>query len=400
MRILVSCQQSAQRHPVPAYKFWRPYFVHGLEEAGHEALEVPGIDWAEGLVRPPGAALDLWRSRTWESVRAFARAELRQRPIDLFLSYLYPKQIEVGAIGDLQRMGIPCVNFFCDNVREFCNVPREYRPFALHWVPEFEALPMYRAAGLAHIHAPMPCWIPKNLRSVPATETEPATFIGSADILRRDLLSRASQAGARFKVRGPGWAPSSSNGREPARSWSLSGIIANQFVTLRSQGVMALLRKMESRIRPLYPAPLPLDIIAAAPAGDTEYSRIIREATVCLGINRVPTARHSNHAPLRYSRLRDIQGPMLGACYLTEWTEGLSYLFEVGSEIEAYRTPEELADKLDELTLDVERRRAMRARAQQRALNEHSVPCSIARIIHQLGECEKVTCAASRIGRL
>jgi Glycosyl transferases group 1 len=385
MRILVSCQQSAQRHPIPAYDFWRQHFVCGLAEAGHEVLEVPGVDWAEGLAHPPGAARDLWRDRSWESVRAFVRAEQRQRPIDLFLGYLYPQQIEVKAIGDLQKMGIPCVNFFCDNVREFRSVPNEFRPFALHWVPEFEALPMYRAAGLAHVHAPMPCWTENNLRSVPTAETEPPTFVGSADILRRDLLSRASQAGAKFKVCGPGWAPSSLHGREPERSQTLTAMIANQFVTLRNHGATALLRKVESRIRPLSSASLPPDVIAAAPAHDTEYFRMIREATVCLGVNRVPTARHSSRAPLRYSRLRDIEAPMLGACYLTEWTEGLGHLFEVGTEIEAYRTPEELVAKLGELTADPKRRRAMRARAQRRALNEHCVPRSIARIAERLG---------------
>ena len=33
---------------------------------------------------------------------------------------------------------------------------------------------------------------------------------------------------------------------------------------------------------------------------------------------------------------------MLGACYLTEWTAGLEHMYELGKEIETYRTPEEL----------------------------------------------------------
>ena len=77
------------------------------------------------------------------------RLEIAQRPIHLFVGYFYPEQVEVSAIRELQRMGIPCVNFFCDNVREFVKPPAEYAPFALHWVPEFEALPMYREARIA-----------------------------------------------------------------------------------------------------------------------------------------------------------------------------------------------------------------------------------------------------------
>jgi hypothetical protein len=392
MRILVSCQQSCRRHPIPAYEFWRPYFVRGLTEAGHEVLEVPGIDWAEGLVHRPGAALDLWRERTWQAVRSFVHAERRDRPVDLFLSYLYPTQIEVGAIRDLQSMGIPCVNFFCDNVREFGTLPAEFRAFALHWVPEFEALQMYRAAGLAHVHAPMPCWIPQNLRSVTATETEPPTFVGSADILRRDLFSRAVQAGATFTVRGAGWSSERDGGRAAPRQRRPSAIVANQVALVRSHGLGALLRKAASWLLPMRPAPLPAWSIKAAPASENEYFRITREATICLGVNRVPTARNSNLHPLRYSRLRDIEAPMLGACYLTEWTEGLECLYEIGTEIEVYRTAEELSAKLGELASDAKRRRSMRRRAQRRALEEHCLGRSIARI------SERVGLSASNIG--
>jgi hypothetical protein len=60
-------------------------------------------------------------------------------------------------------------------------------------------------------------------------------------------------------------------------------------------------------------------------------------------------------------------------------------MYELGQEIEIYRTPEELAGKLSELRLDPARRSAMRQRAQRRALSDHSVARSIARIAAQLG---------------
>ncbi len=106
---------------------------------------------------------------------------------------------------------------------------------------------------------------------------------------------------------------------------------------------------------------------------------------VTIGVNRVATATHSTRRPLTYSRLRDIEAPMMGACYLTEWTAGIETLYEPGVEIETYRTAGELVVKLRELTGDVPRRRAMREQAQRRALSEHSVSRSIARIISHLG---------------
>jgi hypothetical protein len=374
-----------KRHPLPAYDFWRTYFVRGLQEAGHEVIEIPAIDWAEGVVYPPGTALEAWRARTWETVRTFIRREIARQPIHLFLSYFYPKQVEVSAIEELQRMGIPCVNFFCDNVREFRKVPSEYRPFALHWVPEFEALPLYRDVGMAHIHAPMPCWVPNELRGMPLAETEPATFIGSADPLRRDLFGRAFQAGADFVVRGPGWISDSEHPTFRSRpSRSLGKIIANQLTLVRSQGLGGLFHKLDDRLRPLPASAVPESRVKDS-IWDADYFRISREALITIGVNRVPTGRAPNRHPLAYSRLRDIEAPMLGACYLTEWTEGLEAMYELGTEIETYRTAEELSEKLGELRRDPRRRRAMRRRAQLRALGDHSVARTVARIGSRLG---------------
>ena len=377
MRILLSCLQSLNRHSLPAYGHWRNYFVDGLLEAGHEVVEVANVDWAEGLTYPPGRALDAWRTRTWEVVETFVRQEIAHRPIHLFVGYFYPEQVEEAAIRELQRMGIPCVNFFCDNVREFLKPPAEYSAFALHWVPEFEALPMYRAAGLPHVHAAMPCWVSDELRNASRIETEPATFIGSPDVLRRNLLGQALRGGANFVIRGNGWLADTANQSKQVRT--AASLISNQIDLVKRRGLGSLLTKIESRVRPLRPPTIEKSRIGA-PLSDAEYFRVSREAMVTIGVNRVPSANRSLHRPLVYSRLRDIEAPMLGACHLTEWTEGLEHMYELGKEIETYRTAEELTSKLGELCLDPVRRRAMRERAQRRALSDLSVARSIARI--------------------
>ena len=377
MRILLSCLQSLRRHPLPAYGHWRSYFADGLIEAGHEVVEVPKVDWAEGMTYPPGRAFDEWRTRTWEVVETFVRQEIAHRPIHLFVGYFYPEQVEEAAIRELQRMGIPCVNFFCDNVREFLKPPAEYSAFALHWVPEFEALPMYRAAGLPHVHAAMPCWVSDELRNASRIETEPATFIGSPDVLRRNLLGQALRGGANFVIRGNGWLADTANQSKQVRT--AASLIHNQIDLVKRRGLGSLLTKIESRVRPLRPPTIEKSRIGA-PLSDAEYFRVSREAMVTIGVNRVPSANRSLHRPLVYSRLRDIEAPMLGACHLTEWTEGLEHMYELGKEIETYRTAEELTSKLGELCLDPVRRRAMRERAQRRALSDLSVARSIARI--------------------
>jgi spore maturation protein CgeB len=78
--------------------------------------------------------------------------------------------------------------------------------------------------------------------------------------------------------------------------------------------------------------------------------------------------------------LRDIEAPMLGACYLTEWTEGLSRLYQLGTEVETYRTADELSAKLHDLTGDPSRRQSMRHAARRRALAEHSLTRTMSKI--------------------
>ena len=380
MRILISCLQSTRPHPLPAYGFWREYFLNGCREAGMEPVEIPGLDWAEGMTFSSPEELRAWQGRTWDTVLDFVREESVHRRVDLFLSYLFPQQIDPAAIAELQRLGVPCVNFFCDNVREFHRVPDEYRPFALHWVPEMEALPMYRTAALDHIHAPMPCWVPIEHRTVPTRESEPPTFIGSADVLRRELLGRASQAGADFMVRGPGWKGSVD---APPASLRPRQVLRNQVALFRTHGARAIYHKLGRRLRPLRP-PQISGARTAPGVAHAEYVRITRDAIVTIGVNRVSTARASLRRPLVYSRLRDVEAPMLGACYLTEWTAGLEQLYDIGTEIETYRTPEELAETLTRLARDSARRQTMRKLGQRRALTEHSVSRTLHRICAQL----------------
>ena len=75
---------------------------------------------------------------------------------------------------------------------------------------------------------------------------------------------------------------------------------------------------------------------------DLEYVEITQQSMITLGVNRYPSFRYPLNKPDTYSRLRDLEAPMLGACYLTEWTEGLDDLYELGTEIETYKTAEEM----------------------------------------------------------
>nr|WP_199141654.1 glycosyltransferase [Pedobacter sp. ASV12] len=114
------------------------------------------------------------------------------------------------------------------------------------------------------------------------------------------------------------------------------------------------------------------------------YIKITKESMVTLGVSRYPSFRHSLTKPDTYSRLRDIEAPMLGACYLTEYTAGLEELYDLGSEIETYSNVEEMAQKIEKLQKDKQLRLQLRNMGQKRALSEHSIANSLAKIKLQL----------------
>lgn len=382
MRIFLSCQQALRRHAVPAYAFWEYYFKRSLQEAGHEMIETPGADWAEGLTELTTSGRQKWLDVTWTRTVEFIRNEHTRKPVDLFLSYLFPNQVESGAVTAIRALGIPCVNFFCDNIREFTRVPDSYRVFDLHWVPEAEARELYARAKLPFVYAPMPMWVPPALRTPADAGNSDVVFIGSHDPLREDLLSDAVARGLKLKFHGDGWQTNEPETTGVPRA--ISRTLANQFSFLRNHGLRGFVMRATYQLhrRP------PTDWIEACwrPAITGEdYFRTLRESGVALGINRYPSFRHSFSRPGRYSRLRDIEAPMLGACYLTEWAPGIEDLYEPGVEIEIFRDAKELVEKSARLQADPVRRKELRKRGQLRALNDHSLSRSLSRITSQLG---------------
>lgn len=384
MRIALAFFQTQARGGNAAnYGFWSDMMRAALQEAGHEVLEFADIDWAAGMCPGDGAALRAWRDRSW----SLALQQLEQwraaGGVDFFLAYFFPQQIEPAAVAEIRRRGIPIVNFFCDNVREFRHVPTAFRDFDLHWVPEWAALPLYVQAGLPHLHAPMPLWIPPGFRSVAAQEDAATVcFLGTYDPQRAGFLAELAPHGVRVQIRGKGWQQ-----RDPtpagfvARDYA--GRLRHQCAFINQHGLAAWLRKFSRTPAPVYANP-PADW-CGGPVPRDEYLRLTREAAVTLGINRYESPRLRPGEIAVYSRLRDIEAPMLGACYLTEWAPGLNRLYDLDREIATYRDAAGLADAAGRLLADPARRAAMRSSAQRRALQDHSIAATIGKIIRQLG---------------
>jgi len=385
MRIFLSCQQGLKKHNIPAYSFWEISFKEGFQEAGYEWIEAEGVDWAEGLVYFKEEALGEWRDRTWNRTISYLKEQHQVKPIDLFLSYLFPKQVEPIAVQEIQRLGIPCINFFCDNVREFTRIPKEFYCFDLHWVPEFKAIKMYQQARLNYVYAPMPVWIPPYQRTCHHPENYGVSFIGSRDIQREALFAQVLQLGVSIELRGAGWSQADTvNSNSVPQDKSLWKTLKNQLDFVAKDGISAYLGKATYKLHSKIPDSQFQDYVRAKPNAQ-KYGDIIQQSLITLGVNRYPSYRYPFSQPDTYSRMRDIEAPMMGACYLTEWTEGLDHLYELGEDIETYLTAEEMVEKIRKLEADPEKRKRMRCQVQKRALASHTVAKSLSKISAALG---------------
>lgn len=382
MNILLSFLQSEVQHPIPAYSFWQYHIKNGITEAGHTWTEQPNMDWAEGLTYLRREEQELWKAKTWSTFLKWVKKTLKTQKIDLFLSYLYPQQIQPEYIEEIQRLGIPCVNFFCDNVREFTKVPKEFGAFDLNWVPEYKAISLYRKAKINYIHAPMPMWVKPELRNTCIQEKYPVSFIGSKDMQRIRLLGEAVQKGLELEIRGSGWMEGHKKAVNPT-SISLVKKAINQIDFVKKYGLYGYYRKWENR-SVSYPEHDSLKRAIREKPDFLGYTDITRSSQVTLGINRYPSFKHPISKPDTYSRLRDIEAPMLGACYLTEWTEGLDKMYDLDREISVYRNEDELIEQTKALVRDHARRKSLREKGQKRALDQLSIVHSLKTITNSL----------------
>jgi hypothetical protein len=118
--------------------------------------------------------------------------------------------------------------------------------------------------------------------------------------------------------------------------------------TLSAYGPIGGTRQLMARARQrrasrAVTALLPAVAQGFVPAG--KIAEVFSSYDVCLNFSNVWTDGQPGATLIPHVRLRDFEAPMCRACYLTGHTEEIREFYEVGAEIDTYRTVEELIDK-------------------------------------------------------
>lgn len=389
MRIFI-----AVRHALDPQQFygglWSGNFYPALRSMGHELVEsqvdlAPAsrfMDVAGGFTPQE---LEL-RARTTERILAELVDAHRQRPIDVFLSYFYNAHFDPSGFDCVRALGVPSINFYCNSIYQFANVAEVAAAVDVAWHAERDARAAYLEAGARPVWVQMaadptiyhPLDVPKRPR---------ACFVGQNYADRADWVAALIKAGIPVDIYGPGWGgPETSPAAGPAnveteylgRPRPVPGSAAGYAKLVRDvltrDGVVRGSRLLARRLSNRQNQHDQKALFASHALGSVPFDRqleVFARSEVCLNFSNVwrdgPGSQLVPHV-----RLRDFEAPMCRTCYLTGHTDELAEFYDVGREIDTYRTTDELIDKSRFYLSNPDAAERLRDAGYRRALASHT----------------------------
>ncbi len=387
MRIFV-----AVRHAVDPKRFygglWSANFYPALRGMGHILVESQ-IDLAPAsrFMDVPGGftAQELaLRARLTDRLIAELEAAHREQPVDLFLSYFYNAHFEAAGFDRIRALGIPSINFYCNSIHQFANVAEIAAKVDVSWHAERDARASYLGVGAT------PVWVqmaadPSVYHPVEATRQPTACFVGQNYADRAMWMAALIEAGIPVELYGPGW-----GGAEPAapvpdtdgeylgRPQAVPGSAAAYSQVVREiiarDGLIDGARQIIARLANRHSQSSHAGMFAKVARGPIPFDQMLdvfgRNA-VCLNFSNVWVGGPGSTL-VPHVRLRDFEAPMCRTCYLTGHTDEITAFYEVGKEIDTYRTPEELIDKTRFYLSHPDAAERLREGGYRRAVHNHT----------------------------
>ena len=362
MRIFLALASSP--NPTFASDLWKWNLHDPLVDLGHDV-----VHW-DGGIQPlfdadPGSPATVpLRQRFGEAFLRAVDAAHRAKPLDLVLTYVSDSHFEPDVIARVREKVAPILNFFCNNIHQFHLVARTARCFDFCLVPERDALVKYERAGARPLFWPMAA-NPTYYRPVETGLEYDCTFAGQRYADRGSLVLALNEGGVAADAFGQSWLPGAAgDGGGPAGG---NAVLRSLALLARGRNPLRAARDTLDwrRLQARHAGRL------HGPVSDPDYVRLYSSSRISLGFLLVGDS-HRTLTPLRQVRLREFEGPMSGAFYLTGWMEEMTLHYEVGKEIVCYRSPEELVDLARYYLAHEDERERIRKAGHARALRDHT----------------------------
>ena len=329
------------------------------------------------------------RARTTEQILAEVHAAHARQPLHLFLSYFYNAHFDPAGFDELERMGIPSVNFYCNSIYQFELVADIAAKVNYSWHAEKHARCLYKAVGAN------PVWVqmgadPQTYHPIVGTRRlAKACFVGQRYADRDRWIASLIRAGIPVEIYGHGWsagaysdeditckeAESTSTSLERRKpvsgSWQsyLAVVRKNMAAEGLPSGLLRSMRQLRYRRQSRTLSTL-ISPNARGPAA--EIPAVLAQHEVCLNFSNVWSDGRPGSSLIPHVRLRDFEAPMCRTCYLTGHTVEITEFYDAGSEIDTYRSPEELVDKVRFYLQHSEAAEKLREAGYRRALRDHT----------------------------
>ncbi len=371
---------------------WSGNFIPALEQLGCEVVEssvdlLPASRFMHiaGNFTPEERAM---RAEITGQILDELRREHARRPIDLFLSYFYNAHFEPSAFADIRKLGIPSVNFYCNSIYQFDWVAEIARAVDFAWHAERDARDAYLRLGAR------PVWVqmaadPAACRpaTVPRREAS-ACFVGQRYADRDRWMAALIAAGIPVAIYGHGWGRNDATqgelpaSAEPSEDAYLGRRVipagsgrsyANLMVqNLREGGPIRGLARCWAQYRYRVETRRLDGVLAPSARGPAkDVARTFGSHEVVLNFSNVWADGRPGSPLIPHVRLRDFEAPMCRSCYLTGHTDEIAEFYEIGKEIDTYRTREELVDKTRYYLSHADAAEALRDAGYRRALRDH-----------------------------
>ncbi|NQU95340.1 MAG: glycosyltransferase family 1 protein [Candidatus Omnitrophica bacterium] len=343
---------------------WSANFCPALRELGHEVIE------AQVDLLPASRFMDIpgnftrqeeeIRTRITEQIISEVRNEHKKSPINIFLCYFYNAHFDSAGFREIHKLGIPTVNFYCNSLYQFELVTAIAKEVNFSWHTEKNATESYLRIGAN------PVWVQmaadqKLCHPVPDDKRQPkACFMGQRYADRDRWLAKLITANIPLEIYGTNWGLQNSGGNEemlpPSESFYLGrrqpkpgtlGAYLNAVLTnIEKQGIPRGIQRSARQLR-YRDESRKLDtlLLPAIRGFAKDISHTFAGYDVILNLSNVWSDGRPGSRLIPHVRLRDFEAPMCRTCYLTGHTDEIEEFYEIGKEIDTYRTPEELIDK-------------------------------------------------------
>jgi spore maturation protein CgeB len=351
---------------------WHENLFGALVDLGHDVVEFvydlePLLAAADFTVPENAAFIEQERPSAVEAlIRQLGDAH-RARPVDLLFSYFYASCTSPEAIGEIRRMGVKTMNWYCNGSYQL-DLVAEIAP-AYDWclVPERFRLDDYRALGANPIYC-QEAANPHLYRPYDLPREYDVTFVGARYADRPSYIKRLLDAGIDAHAWGPGWADSQ-NTELVENPGDFFSVVRNR--RLWRPAASRLYRRAVG-----YPGgsepPVRLPKLAVgAPLSDLDMVKTYSRSKISLGFSTVAGVLEDGER-ITQVRLRDFEAPMSGAFYMVERLDEISEFFEVGREIVCYDGPDDLLDRCKYYLTHETEREAIRVAGHERAMRDHT----------------------------